>query len=307
MLVYIDQNILSVQASSPVTLSLPGHEVVYSTVHFDEIARSSDPTPYTNALDRLQAKLVKPELKDGLPQDDVKILDKPASELFNEYLEKRLESPVDVTEFWNLLAWLNGGNVDEAIATIPQRIRQYFVDAIQRSAPELPKAFVETLAGQLEQSFEPVISNALRYGNDYQANWARLGADRTGFSQITGTEQLKKIWRIVRDHVPDRSPEAYFGFEWNQGGEAIETPRVLGIVACCGVLDALCFHAEKKRRKSNKQANVQSDAQHVAMASFCDVLFTQDERLYCRAKAIYEFREIKTTAIYLDRTGEPFS
>lgn len=306
MLVYIDQNILSVQARSSGTLSLPGHEVAYSTVHFDEIDRSSDPGPYLNALDRLQAKLIKPTTRDGLPQDQVEIFVKPASEIFEEYLEERKMAPINVAELWSFLAWLNGGDPDNDIATTPQRIHEFFVDAILRSAPDLPRSFVDTLAYQVEKGFESVVSNALEYGNDYQENWKRLGAPQTGFSQIAGPDQLMQIWRVVQDCVPDQSPEAYFGFEWKDGGELIEAPRMLGIVACCGVLDALGFNAEKKRRKARKQANVQSDAQHIAMASFTDVFFTKDERLYHRAKAIYEFRNINTKAVYLDKFNEPF-
>lgn len=305
MLIYIDQNILSVQAQSSEVLSLPGHQVAYSTVHFDEIARSADPAPYVHALDRLHAKHIRPIMSNGLPQDDVEVVAQSASTIFEEYLEERKRVPINVAEVQSFLAWLNGGNVNGDIADMPQRIRQYFADAVRAGAPKLPIEFIDTLARKIEKEFEPVVSKALQVGNDYQANWERLGAPQTGFSQIAGADQLMQIWKVVQERVQDQAPEAYFGFKWKDGDQLSEAPRVLGIVACCGVLDALGFKAEKKRRKARKQANVQSDAQHIAMASFTDVFFTKDERLFHRAKAIYDFRSINTTSVYLDKFNEP--
>ena len=305
MRIYIDQNILSVQAKSAVTLSLPGHEVVYSTIHFDEIRRSINVEPYLCALKRLKARLLEPVMRNGLPEDHVQIVDAPPKQLFEIYLQKRANYPIDTAQFSEILAWLSGGGSEESVASAPAKIHDFFIDSLSAHEAQLPKDLSRILADSLMKSVNSVVSKARAHGNDYRADWKRLGAEKNGFSNLFGKNQLLQIWDTVKDRVPDRSPEAFFGFEWKKNGNNVPAPQILGIVACCGVLDALGFQAEKKRRKVKNQANVQSDAQHIAMASFCDVLFTQDERLYRRAKAIYEFRRMQVNAIYLDQTGEP--
>lgn len=261
--------------------------------------------PYVDALERLKATYIETTMHDGLPEDMIELIERSPKELFENYLDRMKNSPVDMTQLWTFLAWLNGGAPGADVAGIPENIHSFFFDSFASQAPELVEVLGRPLASELAERFETVVSKAQLHGNDYRANWDRLGANKAGFSQTSEPQQLMKIWEIVKDRVSDASPNAYYGFDWYQNGVSCQAPQLLGIVACCGVLDALGFHAEKKRRKIEKQANVQSDAQHIAMASFCDVLFTQDERMYRRAKAIYEYRKIRTKVFYLDNDNEP--
>jgi hypothetical protein len=80
--------------------------------------------------------------------------------------------------------------------------------------------------------------------------------------------------------------DCFFGFEGR--------PTYLGIIACCSVLDILGFQGEGKARKILSMPNVRSDANHIAMGAFCQVLLSADKRLINRAAAIYEYKNIGT-------------
>lgn len=75
----------------------------------------------------------------------------------------------------------------------------------------------------------------------------------------------------------------------------------LGIVGCNAIMDILGFQAEKKCRKIRKIHNVRSDAGHIGMGAYCSAILSEDKRLVKRARAIYEYKDIGTSSILIER------
>ena len=61
------------------------------------------------------------------------------------------------------------------------------------------------------------------------------------------------------------------------------------------------FRPEKKVKNEKKFVSAQTDISHVAYASYCDYLITNDERLFDKSKVIYEYLEISTQVINIPR------
>ncbi len=98
--------------------------------------------------------------------------------------------------------------------------------------------------------------------------------------------------------------DQFFGFAPidNQGYEL--WPVYLGIVGCNAVMDILGFQAEKKCRKISKIHNVRSDAGHIGMGAYCSAILSEDKRLVKRAKAIYEYKNIVTSSILIEKDAK---
>lgn len=61
------------------------------------------------------------------------------------------------------------------------------------------------------------------------------------------------------------------------------------------------FRPEKKVKNEKKFVSAQTAISHVAYASYCDYLITNDERLFDKSKVIYEYLEISTQVINIPR------
>ncbi|WP_426359349.1 hypothetical protein ACPUVO_03645 [Pseudocolwellia sp. HL-MZ19] len=118
-------------------------------------------------------------------------------------------------------------------------------------------------------------------------------------ADITGVNILLGIWNLLKPcpTVRGESPEQFFGFNPIEKHGFSELPSYLGIISCCAVLDILGFQSEPKCRKIKQIPNIMSDAGHIAMGSYCDVILSNDKKLVNRAKAIFEFRDIQTKVI----------
>lgn len=298
MLVYIDQNILSIQAKSATVLSLPGHQFVYSDSHLNEIARSNRPEIYLNALERISAQYLTVAIENGLPTDKVLLFKDHPSEIFNSHLRKVEAHPFSGLSFSGAMAWFNGGgNIKDALE-FPEQLGE-ILQMSQKAMSEASTPILESSLKKSRKRLETLVNSSFPHGNDVESWRESVGGPRTGFNDVCGARELLEIWEVIRNYVPQGSPEKFYGFELFDETDEFETPQCIGITICCTILDLLGFRAEKKRRKAIEQPNVQSDAMHIAMAAYCDVLFSADKKLIQRAQSIYEFRNISTKSFYI--------
>lgn len=299
MLAYIDQNIVSMQVNSRHILALPGHTIVYSDPHLDEIARADVPEPYLLALERMNARYLTVSIENGLPTDKSLLLEGKPRDIFDFHKQKISSHPLAAAPFLAASAWVNGGGDLRNVEALPSDVAEHFISQFSTTEPELQQ-LIKATANLLKEALEDMKTKVIDHGNDNEGWRARLGGEKGRFGDISGNGEILQIWSRIKNKVGSNTPEQFFGFEPGNGKASFSPPKCLGIVACCGMLDLLGFQAEKKRRKTSSQANVQSDAQHIAMASFCDALFSSDKRMIRRAKAIYEFRKIPTKAIHVE-------
>lgn len=295
MLAYIDQNILSKQVKCGNILNLPGYTMVYSDSHLDEISRANVPEPYLSTLERMNARYLTISIENGLPTDKFLLFEGNPREIFDSHKQKISSHPLAANPFLAASAWVNGGGNLRNVEALPSDVAAHFTSQLSTVSPELQQ-LVKVAADLLEKALREMTTKVIDHGNNIESWRASLGGEKGRFGDINGDGELLQIWEQIKDKVVYDTPEQFLGFE---NKASLSPPQCLGIVACCAMLDLLGFQAEKKRRKTSSQANVQSDAQHIAMASFCDALLSSDKRMIRRAKAIYEFRKIPTKVIHI--------
>lgn len=299
-LVYVDQNVLGAGLAS--RLAIDAFQWVYSTEHFAEIHRSSNPDQYLSELDKLDAKLIDLDLIDWKITGSAKIVDGPtAFQNYSNYCKAQADVDVNESLFDPLQVWANGGGSEQLLRDLSGD----FSEQILMLAESLPWDQRSMLIHAVsETDLTPMIEKMIGWGNDINKTREALGGSKGRIGHITGDNQLMQIWALISPAFGNITPDQFFGFDpiHKQGHEA--WPIYLGIISCCSVLDIIGFQAEKKCRKVEKIPNVRSDARHIAMGAFCTAIVSGDKRLTQRAKAIYAYKRIGTASIHLQVSAQ---
>lgn len=299
-LVYLDQNIVSMQSTGKIDFSnVKDVQWAYSKEHFEEIRRACNTKPFLDALDQLSAALIDLKLVAGKPTGEAILTPGvPAEECFQEYIEATNEVDFSLDSFHPLISWACGGQCAEELSKLPGQFA-YQLDAL---FGRLPQSITRQLTSAPGEAFyellTPAISSMLEWDNNIKSTRSFFGFEKTGVSNIGGDNPLRRIWESISPKIPQLSVEQFYGFA-PLGDEQQPPTTWEGIVACCTVLDVLGFHAEKKVRKLSKVPNVLSDARHIAYGAYCSGIIAGDKRMANRAKAIYEFQGITSTAMVL--------
>src|SRR5690554_4709044 len=87
-LVYLDQNVVSLQLDGKIDLSkITSAQFVYSKEHFAEVRRADNPVPFLRTLDELSARLLDIEMANWELTGQAILLEaRPAEEHFECYL-----------------------------------------------------------------------------------------------------------------------------------------------------------------------------------------------------------------------------
>jgi len=295
--VYLDQNVVSKIACNP---DLPVLDeqclFVYSNVHFSEIARSDEPNKYLDALERIDAKYIELFLDDEFRFTDQAILhlDGTPLEHYEKHLRNRSVNNINDGIFNPFIAWVNGGKDVKSLSELPNEIINEFnsiiADTTQEKQAEL---------NSIVYDFKKNIDDMINHGNNIIHIRSELGNVKGKISNISGSNVIKKIWDILKEHNSNRTCDEFFGFDpiLKQGYE--KWPLILSIISCCSVMDIIGYQSEQKCRKLQQIPNIMDDASHIAMASFCDFIVSIDKRLVKRAEAIYEYKNIPTKTVLL--------
>lgn len=301
-LVYIDQNVLEPLVNRVPSLSDELKvQWVYSKEHFTEIRRSSNPSPYLTALDTLDAKLIELELVDWKITDSAKLIDGPtAFEHYSKYCDALTDVDVNDQLFDPFQAWVNGGGSEQLLRELPEHVAEQIL-SLTEGLPVEQRSTLRAAAAEIDLA--PIIGKMIARGNNINKTREDFGNGKGQIGQITGNNQLMKIWALIRPTCNGITPDQFFGFDPSnkQGYEA--WPIYLGIIGCCAVLDIVGFQAEKKCRKLEKLQNVRSDSGHIAMGAFCSAILSADKRLIKRAEAIYEYQKIGTASLHFHGVG----
>lgn len=303
MYIYLDQNIISAISSGRdvESLGLPKGKFIYSLVHINEIARSAEPERHLAVLNRIGAAFLDIYYEHFIPQDhSFSFVDKyEARIVFDHVRSSRFNNsaPLNYVPFKHLSVFANGGQVNqESLDTFASDV----LDPLRKQIEQLHDgpirdsldAMYDHLASELH---EKVTKRALEVTYSVAEWQSMIGSDNGKLNNITGENILRKVWDTLnKEHIEASTPEEYFGFK-------TAPSQFCGISICNGVFDVIGFHAEGKRRKFEKQDNVQSDAQHISMGAFCDYFVSADKKAVLRAQAIYEFLGLKTKACLVER------
>jgi hypothetical protein len=284
-LVYVDQSILGRHLAGSITLR-PNSSLqwVYSTEHFAEMRRSTDPDKYLAVLDAAGAQLLDAELVQWKLTGAAQLVAHgTAREHYTRYCHNVDEVPAMDSIFDPMLAWLNGGGDAALLKSLPQhlvdKLRELLGDGVA-----FESATATLQAG--EDEFRVTLNQLISDGNDINRLRAAMGLGKGAAGSVSGQGQLEQIWRMISPQFPGVTSDRFFGFEGQ--------PTYVGIIGCCSMLDILGFQGESKVRNIRSVPNVRSDAKHIAMGAFCQMLLSADKRLIKRAAAIYEYKNIGT-------------
>ncbi len=301
-LIYIDQNIIGLQLEGVLDLSNRDDLVwVYSKEHFSEIRRSNHPEQYLEVLKDIDAKLLDLTLNEWRITGEANLISHGTPiQHYEGYIDATGDVDFDDTIFDSFQLWVNGGGDETTLKEVPDN----FAEQIIRLTSELPFDTTEMTnkVNSINPEFHSMIEEMISNGNDIKKTRAGFGDEKGMIGGISGEHQIEQIWKIISSTMDgaEVSCEQFFGFDPidKQGYES--WPMYLGIIGCCGVMDILGFQAEKKCRKINKIHNVRSDSAHIAMGAFCDAILSKDKRLVKRARAIYEYKDIRTSPILVE-------
>lgn len=300
-LVYLDQNIVSLQSTGRIDLSRFNEvQWVYSKEHFAEIARSEHPEPFLDALDQLSAKLLDLEMIGWELTGRVNLVEGgTAHGHYQDYLNANAEVELDEGIFSLFIAWTLGGATPEMLRELPAR----FDEQLQRLMARLPREVADLMPAGVEDDLLGMVDSMIEQGNDIGRLRELLGVGKGAAGSITGDNPLAQIWERIAPNAAGLSVEQFFGFAPLEIGKAAPVTW-LGIIGCCIALDIVGYKSEKKARRPERVTNILSDAAHIAAGAYCSLIISRDRRLVDRAKAIYQFRGIGTEAVYLELDTE---
>jgi hypothetical protein len=297
--IYLDQNIVSKVATGEFKLE-PSDDCIfaYSTEHFTEISRSANPEPFLQALYDLKATCLSLVLKDSKITGEARPLyDSDPFELYSNHLNSTPKNGITSNLFDPLIAWVNGGKYDEELRGLPAQLITQLRETLTEIPIDLNPALnmLEPAIGGMNPFIEEMISN----GNDINKTRQQFSSGVGSIGSIIGENVIDQIWEKLNVPKNTITKDQFFGFKPHDLINEPERPLVLGINSCCSVFDIIGYKAEKKIRKLEKIGNIRSDAMHIAMAGFCSLLITSDQRLKDRAKAIYDYLAIPTNIAIL--------
>ncbi|WP_105257901.1 hypothetical protein [Pseudoalteromonas sp. T1lg88] len=303
-LIYIDQNIIGLHLQGIISLAKRDDVTwVYSKEHFAEIRRSDEPAKYLDVLDAIDAKILDLVLDENWKIAGEARLNESGTphQHYDAYIEANRDVNFDDTLFDPFQVWVNGGGDEGPLKNLSEKFAHQILSLIS----ELPFDTTEMIdkVKSIKPKFDSMIDDMILNGNDIEKTRAAFGDEKGAIGSISGEKEVEKIWEIISPTMQgaDISCDQFFGFDplEKQGYES--WPMYLGIIGCNAVLDILGFQAEKKCRKLNKIHNVRSDAGHIAMGAYCSAILSEDKRLIKRAKAIYGYKNIGTSPIWVTR------
>ncbi len=306
-LVYIDQNIIGLQLLGHINLSKRDDmKWVYSKEHFAEIKRADDPEKYLNVLNEIGAKMLDLILDENwkITGEARLIEDLTPFENYQNYIEAIGNVEFDETIFDPFQVWMNGGGDEGPLKELSDNL----ANQVLQLTSDLPynTTGMPNKIGAIKPELDSMVDDMISNGNDIKKTRAALGDKKGTIGAVSEEHQIAQIWEIISPTMEDSGMncDQFFGFDPidNQGYEL--WPVYLGIVGCNAVMDILGFQAEKKCRKISKIHNVRSDAGHIGMGAYCSAILSEDKRLVKRAKAIYEYKNIVTSSILIEKDAK---
>lgn len=299
---YIDQGILGMQIDGSIALTTMNEFYwVYSKEHFIEICRSASPDPYLQVLHEIDAKLLDLAVDDQLNLTGAAkiVLDKTVDQNYQGYLDSNQSPIIESSLFDPFIVWLNSGGDKILSQEYHDKVFEQIVKVMNLSGQHREEHIKQLIDVQAE--FVKAINSVQNQSSNILKIREQLGMEKGYVGSLSGDNILLQIWNIVKMDDIEMSIDQFFGFEPIKDLGEKDFPLFLGIVRCCAVLDILGYKAEKKCRKIEKIPNIKSDSTHIAMGAFCAAIATTDDRFRQRAKAIYQFKDIKTKVIHLKK------
>lgn len=128
----------------------------------------------------------------------------------------------------------------------------------------------------------------------------QLGINIDEIKQIEFPNVIEKIWRCIQsnNHVFENMMfDDFCNLRFDVSNPERKLTNFEKIHGIYNILNLLGYMPEKKVKNEGKFIASDRDISHVAYASCCDYFITNDERLFNKSRAIYEYLNIPTEVL----------
>ncbi|MBV6694839.1 hypothetical protein KVO79_22325 [Serratia quinivorans] len=300
MKIYLDHNILDEISKNRMTLEAPDDTVwVYSDESFNEIKRAKN-MRFLDVLKNLKARKLELELDNQFRLTGRAFLHDycEPKDMYQQWLDNISEIDVDelMQSQMQFLARLAGADNYNEILHQPHKLKEclYAILSPDGSATKDIELQIERAVAGIES----VVCGLLQEVESLDASRTAIGTGRGRASNLSIKDNpLVLIWEMLRINHKGMTIEQFYGFEPldKQGYES--WPLYLGVVGCHTVLNFLGFHPDKGLNRIEKIPAILSDANHTAMAIYCDAILSKDQKFCAKARAIFAYLDLDIMVI----------
>ena len=331
-LAYLDQNVLDLFVKGEVFEFMEEiasrFHVVYSDETLKEISRSGEyDVNFIGVLKRLKAYHIRLKTEEGsfLIRGGATVNGSDPDHIYREYINNK-SSAEDIISSGN--KWLHkffGGRPGESFSSIYDEQRLAFEallgemdshtkdaekefsgirEVIDSKRQEMLRQF-ESAMGEIEERMQRDIGDGLEWSgvNDFRKG-IELGPAE--LNNIEPPNVVKKIWELVQTNerkLSSVSLEEFLSFAKAPAQPERSLHAFEKVHAIYHMLNMVGYFPDSKQHKERRFIAAQSDAGHAAMASFCDMVFSRDERFVKKLGAALEYLEIETLVCFVRLKG----
>ncbi|EJY6061167.1 hypothetical protein OGP69_003959 [Salmonella enterica] len=300
MKIYLDHNILDEISKNRMELEAPNDTVwVYSDESFNEIKRAND-MRFLDVLKNLKARKLELELDNQFRLTGRAFLHDycEPKDMYQQWLDNISEVNVDelMQSQMQFLARLASADNYSEILHQPRKLKEFLYALLSPDGSATKD--IELQIERAVAGIESVVCGQLQEVESLDASRTAIGTGRGRASNISIKENpLVLIWEMLRINHKEMTIEQFYGFEPldKQGYE--NWPLYLGVVGCHTVLNFLGFHPDKGLNRIEKIPTILSDANHTAMAIYCDAILSKDQRFCAKARAIFAYLDLDIMVI----------
>lgn len=326
---YLDQNIIDKLVDCPILIThelFSSFQVIYSDETLNEIERSGNPDKFLKVLKDLKARKMFFEIKSSQLTGNVAI--KPYTNPFNAYKDFISRDTIDDIAnkmivnnrelVFNLFSINANNSIIRCIEDSYTNFEEIYEDMFKSLAAlkeELPSVIYEEIEKEIKSVYEPQVSEYKATQNTLLDNMVSSGLDIEHVKGQAGIKSLEKetgvdakvLNNIKPPNVLKKIYEKYLDSDLNKeksiydfylisdtvfGRSPYTFEKVLNIYMILNVLGYKRDEGFHKRYRRFVSAS--SDGQHLAYACYCDRFYTEDNKLSEKAKAIFEFLNVRT-------------
>lgn len=323
---YLDQNILDAfvkgKADWLFDIVASQGQIVYSDITLTEIKGSlGHVNNFLRVLEKLNAMYMQLHFPKDSHQIAVGITLTAGSPFsaYDELIDSLAQNPFS-EPFTQFLFKLAGGRKNDSVSEVMREIRlaaSKLQDTAQDKISELKledfeeakrfgvskenlMEFPELIKHALESSIdslEKTITENYAETKDWNSVDELRKALKIGpkvLNNIKPPKVVEKIWEIIKDSIPIANDfDEAFGL--NNNSDTINAKAL----KLYNLLNSLGYWPDSKITKERRFKAALNDNNHAMWASFCSVLISADENFVKKAKAVYEYLNIKTEVVYI--------
>jgi len=290
MKIYIDHNILDALSKHHFKMNAPEDTVwIYSHETFNEIKRAGD-LRFLDMLRDLKARKLELVLDSKFKITGEAYIHeyREPQEFYQLWLEAIAQCPIDEQIHLQFLNRLAGGNNHNEILLHPDRLKDQIRALLEPHG--MFTAEIETEVESIAADIQNIVQGPMQRIQELEHSRGQIGTGKGRAGNASSdSNPIQSLWLLIQNNYVDITIDQYFGFDPidKQGYE--NWPLYLGIIGCHTILNFLGFHADRGLNNIDKIPGIMSDANHTAMAIYCDAIISKDKKFCAKARAIYTY------------------